>query len=44
MKYYIINLERSKDRLNFMERQFKQLALDFIRVEAIDAKVFSKDF
>ncbi len=33
---YVINLERSPERLQFMSEQFKKHNLDFIRVEATD--------
>jgi len=40
---YVINMDRSKDRLANMTEQLKGLGLDFIRVSAIDGKHLRKD-
>lgn len=44
MKSYIINLERSKDRWGFMEKQFVEKGLAFERVDAIDGSKFDEEF
>jgi len=41
MRSYVINLDRSPERLAFMEGQFRALGLDFQRVAAIDCQDFS---
>lgn len=38
MKLYIINLDRSKDRLEHISKVFKDKNLDFIRVSAVDGR------
>ena len=37
-KIYYINMDRSKDRREFMENQFKNLNISFERISAIDGK------
>ena len=39
-KFYYINLDRSPDRKERMEKMFKQYKLDFQRVQAVDGKDF----
>lgn len=39
MKLYLINLDRSLDRLQRLENIFSQLNLNFIRVQAVDGKL-----
>lgn len=41
MKSYLINLDRSCDRLTFMTEQFCKLGCDFTRVSAVDARMFT---
>lgn len=43
MKSYVINLNRSSDRLSFMSAQFAAYELPFERVEAVDGRLFSND-
>lgn len=43
MKCYLINLDRSRDRLDFMALQFKKQGLLFERVEAVDGRRLSED-
>lgn len=43
MKNYVINLARSSDRLEFMEKQFLNLSLRFERVEAVDANFINSE-
>lgn len=38
MQIYVINLDRSEDRLQLMQWQMEDLGLDFLRVEAIDGR------
>lgn len=38
MKAYLINLDRSHERLVLMEEQFQKVALPFVRVAAVDGK------
>ena len=33
---FFINLDRSKDRLSSLQKQFENLNIDFIRIPAID--------
>ena len=35
---WMINLERSKDRLEFQENQFKEHGLEFTRIDAVDGR------
>ena len=35
---WMINLERSKDRLEFQEKQFKEHGLEFTRIDAVDGR------
>lgn len=42
-KIYLINLEKDKERLAFMEKQFLDLGLDFERVPAIYGKDLSQN-
>ena len=42
MNCYVINLLQSADRLEWMRNQFSQLELNFVKVNAIDAKQLSK--
>lgn len=39
MKCYLINLERSQDRLAYMASQFNRMGLEFERVEAVNGRV-----
>ncbi len=43
MKSYLINLDRSCDRLAFMMEQFRKLGCDFTRVGAVDARMFTPE-
>jgi len=43
MKCYLINLDRSRDRLDFMALQFEKQGLLFERVEAVDGRKLSED-
>ncbi|EJF91185.1 glycosyltransferase family 25 protein [Bartonella tamiae] len=43
MKLYVINLDRSKDRLEFVKKAFNSAGLDFIRVSAVDGKKIPED-
>ncbi|KAB2659176.1 glycosyltransferase family 25 protein [Brucella tritici] len=43
MKSYLINLDRSCDRLTFMTEQFCKLGCDFTRVSAVDARMFTPE-
>ncbi len=43
MDCYVINLERSPDRLDQMRREFERLNLKFIRVSAVDGQNLSDD-
>ncbi len=43
MKSYLINLDRSRDRLVFMTEQFSRLGCDFVRVAAVDARMFTPE-
>ncbi len=38
MKFYLINLDRSTDRLSFMAEQFRNLGLEYVRVPAVDGR------
>ena len=38
LEIYVINLDRSKDRLNNMKTKLKKLNLDFTRQPAVDGK------
>lgn len=42
MKCYLINLDRSADRLEQMEREFGRYGLDFTRVSAVDGRLLSQ--
>lgn len=45
MKAYIINLDKDKDRFDFMEDQMKRLGIDFIRIEGVYGKDYrGKDY
>ncbi|MHC5306353.1 glycosyltransferase family 25 protein [Bartonella sp. LJL80] len=45
MKHYVINLDRSKDRLEHVEAAFQQAGLDFLRVSAVDGRALpDEDF
>lgn len=45
MQALVINLERSKNRLNFQKQQLKELSISFERIDAIDAnKLDDKTF
>jgi GR25 family glycosyltransferase involved in LPS biosynthesis len=35
---WLINLERSKDRLEFQQKQFKEHGLEFTRIDAVDGR------
>jgi len=37
VRLYVINLERSPDRLAHLRQQFAKFGLDFTRIEAVDA-------
>ncbi|HCO67739.1 MAG TPA: hypothetical protein DIT04_08320 [Dysgonomonas sp.] len=39
---YVINLDRAKDRLEMMEKEFSQYSMSFERIEAVDAKNLEK--
>lgn len=39
MKCYLINLDKSRDRLEFMASQFERLGAQFERVEAVSIGV-----
>lgn len=41
MQCYLINLDRSADRLEFMENEFKRNDLSFVRVPAVDGRLLS---
>ena len=43
MKCYLINLDRSRDRLEFMKSQFDRLGLEFERVEAVNGRALSQE-
>lgn len=43
MKCYLINLDRSKDRLEQMKTEFGQLGLTFERVPAVDGRLLSQE-
>lgn len=36
MNVYVINLERSPERLEFIRQRLKSLKIDFKRIDAID--------
>ncbi|TWP24086.1 glycosyltransferase family 25 protein [Apibacter muscae] len=40
---YLINLNRSKDRLNFMESEFKKQKMNFLRIPAVDGSLLKGD-
>lgn len=42
MKSYLINLDRANQRLEDMRETFNAIAVDFIRVPAVDAKTLTK--
>lgn len=42
MKCYLINLDRSTDRLSYMDAQFRNLGLEYVRVPAVDGRSFSQ--
>lgn len=45
LKSYVINLDRSKDRLEFISKVFAQNNLSFIRVDAVDGRrILEEDF
>lgn len=41
MKCYLINLDRSRDRLNYMAAQFDRIGLSFERVEAVNGRAMN---
>ena len=43
IKYYYINLDRSEQRKAFMQKQFKLLAINPVRISAIDGYKFSHE-
>ncbi|RBO94836.1 glycosyltransferase family 25 protein [Pseudochrobactrum asaccharolyticum] len=43
MKCYLINLDRSKERLSRMQKQFDSIGIDFTRVPAVDGKLLSTE-
>lgn len=43
MKSYLINLDRSQDRLNFMASEFAKFEIPFERVPAVDGRLLSDD-
>lgn len=43
MKRYVINLDRSVERLNSIKSVFEQAQLDFIRVSAVDGKLLPEE-
>lgn len=43
MKTYIINLEKDKDRMTFMDDQMNMLGIKYDRVEAVDGKTYIGD-
>ncbi|PRA87915.1 glycosyl transferase [Ochrobactrum sp. MYb29] len=43
MKAYLINLDRSKDRLAHMAEQFREMGIEFVRVPAVDGRGLSKE-
>lgn len=43
MNCYLINLDRSRDRLEFMASQFEKHGLTFERVEAVDGRALSEE-
>lgn len=42
-KVYYINLDRSKDRREFMEKQFNALGVPLVRIDAVDGKKLDDD-
>lgn len=38
MKFYLINLDRSADRLAHMSAEFSRLGLDYVRIPAVDGR------
>lgn len=44
MQCYVINLDRSPDRLKFMQDQAEVVGLEFARISAIDGKQLPQDF
>ena len=43
-KFYYINLDKSKDRRDFMEKQFKELNIPITRISAVYGKELDRDF
>lgn len=43
MKIYVINLDRSKDRLDHITKIFAEQRLDFIRIPAVDGRTLSEE-
>ena len=44
MKALVINLKKSKDRMEFMKNQLVRLKIDYERIDAIDANDINDDF
>lgn len=43
IKSYVINLDRNSERLEHIDRRFKELGLSYERIPAIDGKALSKE-
>ena len=43
LKAYLINLDRSPERLAFMDEQLKRLGVDYKRVPAVDGRALSPE-
>lgn len=43
MKHYVINLDRSVDRLQHIEKQFEKLDLPFTRISGVDGRLLTKE-
>ena len=43
MKYYLINLDRASDRLEFMTKQFNENNIEFERIKAIDGRLLTQE-